>query len=1001
METEPNQPQPLSDQRLHAREKRSRALLDTLPDLLFVLSRDGVYLDCHAANPDLLPMPPEHLLGKTVRDVMPRRIAEWLEASLARVLQTGQVEILEYPLTVAAETRYYESRVTACGSERALVIVSDITARKKVEAELRDQVQLFENLVAVARAMAERPTLPATLQNALEIAMALTGATGGVLNLLNGLGDITYSVLSSGPAATQEREPHVASITDTGLAGWVARHRQAVLIEDILTDERRLTLPDTRYHFRSALCVPILNESTLVGILTVTHPQSAHFHQRYLRLIKAAAGEIALAVRNAQIFEAQRRMAERQITLYEVLRAVSGLQDPNKVARLAVDAIAQFAGWPQAAIIVPSEDSTQWVVSAASGYLTPVVGLTCPIEQGIVGRALRTGRMQNVPDVSADPDYVAGHPHTRSELIVQLRRGQAMSGVLSLDSDRVAGFDSDDVLLAESLADAIALALDNARLYAQTQRHAADMGSLYAITRTTSRSLAVEEVLEQALSSAISLLAFSAGLIALVESDDSIQSEQQQGDLRLVAARGLPTDLVEHFRRDGLQDTLTAYVHQRQESLVIEDSQRGMSPEIKQVAEHLLDYGYRAYAGIPLLHQGQSLGVMSLVAREPRSSSTYDVAMLGTIGQQIASAVANARLFQATLIGHSRSQALIRSSRDGIILIGMNGRILILNPPTLKLLRLPGLPQEWLGRKLGEALAVLRVFAPTALRAVLAERRRIRHENKSSGEGEIEVPPHTAHWVRLPVTTGAVTQGQLIMLYDVTAERAAERLREDMTHTMVHDLRNPLSSISAALEMVTEGMLGDVPLDQLDVLRVALNSTHRMLELVNAILDVSRLESGRMPLEQRAFDLAALIAESLQAQSALAGEKNIRLEARISADLPQAWADAKIIARVLQNLIGNAVKFTPAEGRVSVAAQPDDETPSKVIVRVSDTGPGIPPEIQFRLFQKFVSGRQPGRGSGLGLVFCKLALEAHGERIWADSAPGQGTTFSFSLAACR
>jgi signal transduction histidine kinase len=317
-------------------------------------------------------------------------------------------------------------------------------------------------------------------------------------------------------------------------------------------------------------------------------------------------------------------------------------------------------------------------------------------------------------------------------------------------------------------------------------------------------------------------------------------------------------------------------------------------------------------------------------------------------------------------------------------------------------LRLPGQPQEWLGRSLKDTLTLLRIFAPPAWRAARAEVRRIRQSNEREGEGEMEVPPHTVRWVSLPVMTGTVPQGRLIVLYDVTDERAVERLREDMTHTMVHDLRNPLGSIYSALDMVTGGVMGDVPPDQLEALKIAQHSAHRMLELVQAILDVSRLESGRMPLEPRAFSLAKLVSESLQAQAALAADKGIRLESNVPIELPQAWADANMIARVLQNLIGNAIKFTPPQGLVSVSARCEEQAQrTQLLVQVRDTGPGIPPEIQSRLFQKFVSGRQPERGSGLGLAFCKSAVEAHGERIWVGSAPGQGTTFTFSVAIAK
>ena len=893
-----------------------------------------------------------------------------------------------------------ELKTTAQLSAELQAVRQRVIELESAETELRAQEHLLENLLAVARTMYEQPTVQATVQNALEIALALTGATGGDLNLLDSSGAVTHSILSSYLASMAQPAGDAAPLMELGLAGWVARNRQAALIPDTRLDARWLMQADPGYQFHSALSIPILSGSTLLGILTLAHAQSDHFTTQHLRLMQAAADEIARAVHNAELFEEQRRLTERQTTLYGVLRAVSGLHDLNTVAKLAVEAIGQYAGWPHAALIMRNEAQTQWMVRAASGHLTLASGLTRALHEGVVGRVFKTGLRQLVSEVASDPDYVARHPDTRSELAVPLRHDAEVLGVLAIDSDRVAAFQEDDIVLADSLAEVIMLALDNAELYAQIQRHVADMSALYAITRMTSRSLAVEDVLEQALSSAITLLGFSGGLIALAEAQEALPLAGQASQLRLAAVRGLPAGLVKRLRSEGLHDTLTAYVHLHRESLVIADSQQDVPPEVAPSMEQLIDAGFRSYAGIALLHQGKSLGTLSLVTREARSSSDYDLALLGTIGQQIAVAVVNARLFQVTLAGQSRSQALINSSRDGIILIGLTGRLLILNEPALKLLRLPGQASDWLGRPLKEILPVLRLIAPAALRTAMVEARRLRLGSEHPGEGEIEVPPYAVRWISLPVMTGTLPQGRLIVLSDVTDERAVEQLREDMTHTMVHDLRNPLGNIAGALDMVIDGMLGQVPPGQRDLLEIAQHSAKRMIELVTAILDVSRLESGRMPLEQRAFNLADLIAEALTAQASLARDKQIRLDSHSPSELPPAWADENLIARVLQNLIGNAIKFTPPDGVVQVAAI--WEAPqAKLIVQVSDTGAGIPPAIQSRLFQKFVSGGQAERGSGLGLAFCKLAVEAHGERIWVESAPGKGTTFSFSLAVAR
>lgn len=159
-----------------------------------------------------------------------------------------------------------------------------------------------------------------------------------------------------------------------------------------------------------------------------------------------------------------------------------------------------------------------------------------------------------------------------------------------------------------------------------------------------------------------------------------------------------------------------------------------------------------------------------------------------------------------------------------------------------------------------------------------------------------------------------------------------------------------------------------------------------------------------MPLQRTPILLPDLVAGTLHTQSLLAAQKGLHLESDVPPTLPVAWADTQLMERVLENLVGNAVKFTPGGGLVKVTARTADQKDngpearaSEVYISVTDNGPGIPPELQSRLFQKFVSGPHHESGSGLGLAFCKLAVEAHGGRIWAESEPGQGTTFTFTL----
>lgn len=152
-----------------------------------------------------------------------------------------------------------------------------------------------------------------------------------------------------------------------------------------------------------------------------------------------------------------------------------------------------------------------------------------------------------------------------------------------------------------------------------------------------------------------------------------------------------------------------------------------------------------------------------------------------------------------------------------------------------------------------------------------------------------------------------------------------------------------------------------------------------------------------MPLEREPVRVDILAAEVVEMEQVLARDKQQTLCNDVPADLPLVSVDVDLLRRVMQNLIGNAIKFTPARGTVTIGAQVDTADSSWITMSIQDTGTGIPPDLQARLFQKFVAGRVRGRGSGLGLAFCRLVVEAHGGRIWVESTPGSGSQFHFTL----
>jgi PAS domain S-box-containing protein len=973
------------------------AVVDSMDDGVIILDLQDHIVDVNPAAEDIVGLSASELVEHPVTRLRDSRLAGFERYEDAEETHD------EIVVGTGRAARYYDIKVSALYDQHdhlsgRLITIHDITERKQAAADLMAQKRLFESLVAMARATAKHTSLEATLQSAINMATTLTGAEHGNVVLVDGTGIVTHTASTRDEIAPTQGTEIVGDEIEEGLANWVIQHRQPALIHDTSQDERWTSLPDTPNEVRSALSIPIVSGSAVLGAINLHHSEPNYFNTEHAYLIQSSVDQTVLAMRNAQMYDEQRRLADHQTTLYEALRTVGQHLDPETIAHLAVETVARLTNWPGVAIFLPLDPSNGLTLQAGAGALSGAEGQYIPPGQGITGRAYRTAEVQYASNVDSDPDYIAydrSDVPFRSELAVPIQRGERLLGMLDVTSDRLAAFNADDVLLARSLAEAIALALDNAGLYAEIRQYAADLSTLYTVARATSQSLILEDVLAETLDAALESLGFDAGLISLVDPTNE--------RLYVAAEHGLPQVMSERLRQEGLEGTLCAYVHDQGQAFALGDIEREtlaadeLEPAIKLTLGELRDLGIRACSSMSLWHRERSLGAMSLFAFQPRDISSEDETLQTTIGRQIATAVTNAQLFQTIADQRSRLQALIESSRDGIILIGADQHMLVVNAPAIKLLRLSGQPDEWINRPIQNALSVLAHQAPRAVSVIQAEMERTRAGDDSPGEDECEVPPHAIHLLNLPVMAGATPLGRLLVLHDVTEERLLERMREDLIHAMVHDLRNPLTVIYGALSFLSDSLGDALSPTNRQLWTITQDNTEGMLQLVQSILEISRLEARQMPLNRTLAPLSKTVSGVLDLQRPLAADKDIRLESDVEADLPPVWVDVRLIERVLQNLVGNAIKFTPSGGVIRVEGKLQAEDLGRALVSVSDTGTGIPPEIQERLFQKFVTGEQQGRGSGLGLAFCKMVVEAHGERIWVADSAESGTTFAFTL----
>ena len=223
-----------------------------------------------------------------------------------------------------------------------------------------------------------------------------------------------------------------------------------------------------------------------------------------------------------------------------------------------------------------------------------------------------------------------------------------------------------------------------------------------------------------------------------------------------------------------------------------------------------------------------------------------------------------------------------------------------------------------------------------------------------------------------------------------------QRLRQETTELIIHDLRNPLSAIAISLKMLTLVLPEAVLQANHELLEIAQTSTQRMQRLVDSLLEVSRMETGEAHFDMRSFNLGPLLHDVVQ-RNAILARKGVKIDTEIPFNLPIV-ADREKIDRVVVNLLDNALKYTPENGRIWVQAGQKAE---RVWVSISDTGPGIPAVDRERIFERFTQGsgeKLKRRGFGLGLAYCRLAVEGHGGRIWIQDGPnGIGSRFTFTL----
>jgi len=782
---------------------------------------------------------------------------------------------------------------------------------------------------------------------------------------------------------------------------------------------------------QSLLILPLVSSSNLRALIFVHQHEPVRFSHAEIELALTLTNQAAIALENARLYQSTLSTAERFAILNQSSYQVGVSLDPEQIY-VAVHRAAQRL-MPVESFVISLLDEESGEIEGV--YLVdgdkraPVARI--PRDQGLSGRVISTGQplLLHTP---ASVEEMGGIPYGRPEtpqsiLAVPMLLGGKALGMLSAQSYQPNVYTEEDLQILSTLANQAMVAIQNGRLLNETRRLAQELEqrvvertaelerekqnteTLLRILTEVSSSLDLDRALNRTLALLNDAIGAEQGTIMLLNADDKM--------LHYRAGYGYLSDMMTGERRGfklKVGEGLAGWVVANREPVLIGD----LLKDPRWVTTPSSSREHRSAIVVPLMVGEDVIGVLMVFHRKANFFSPERLNMVKAIAGQVSVAINNAHLYelirdQAERLGAmlrreqeeaSRSQAILEAVADGVLVTGPNNRISFLNNSAEKILELEA------ERMLGQPLDV---FAGLFGKAASSWMQTIR----TWSEAPSKYQKGETYAERLDLQNGRIILvhlapvifqndflGTVSIFRDITHEVEVDRLKSEFVATVSHELRTPMTSIRGYTDVLLMGAAGALNENQTHFLNIIKSNTERLNILVNDLLDISRIESGRVTLSPQALDLRELAEDVIEDVLRRSQEENKPMALSLNAPkkLPLVYGDMERVRQVLSNLILNSYHYTPENGTIIVHIHALNGE-NQVQVDVEDNGVGIPREDQERIFERFYRGEHPlvlaTPGTGLGLSIVKQIVEMHKGRIWMKSSgvPGEGSVFSFTL----
>jgi PAS domain S-box-containing protein len=750
-----------------------------------------------------------------------------------------------------------------------------------------------------------------------------------------------------------------------GVAGLALSRERPVASHDYEQLEARV--PHAAYEgFRHALVSPMVWAGDVRGVLGVgTQEGGRRFDRSDADLLEAFAGLASLALRNAESFGEWTRQARVQKAFFRIASLLSEPLSLAETLHVAAQAATEALGGDFGAVL--TLEGERLSVAGAHELPEAVRVLVPPTE---LCDAALDGRTVAAARVADDERFDAAWRDAPFASLLAIPVDGAVRGLVVVFFETPHTFSGDDLELARQVAQGARGALERSRLY-ETERTAralsqqlARMGSM--LGSELDPAAVLEEVVEQA----TALLSADAGAVLSLDGDELV--------ITAASGEGVEPAL-------GTRSPSTGWLGGDVVQLRAPVAREDVSTESTLAdADAVVALGYRAYLGVPLTgRESALLGVLAVYGAEPRTWREDEVEALAALAANASVALANAELYQRLALEHEQSVAILANVADGIVAVDREGRVVVWNAAAEQITGVPG--TEALGREPADVL-----------------RRELRSETGGTNRLVPIMRGGEEVWLSLSEAVmrdpaGAVA-GRIFAFRDISAERFVEQMKSDFVSTVSHELRTPLTSIYGFAETLLRRDIDFSDVERQTFLGYIASESERLTRIVDALLNVARLDSGDLDIELRATDVGEVLSAAVTDSGEEAQVNGHRFVVELEDGVPAVKADADKLRQVLDQLLENAVKYSPAGGVVRVEARRRYDS---VEITVADEGVGIPSSRLDRIFDKFYRGGDEQPGTGLGLFIAQGLVAAMGGKIWVHSKEGTGSRFTFELPVAQ